>query len=91
MTKKKEEAKQEETTQAAGAECQAEAPAPKDEMKELNDKYLRVLAEYDNYRKRSQKERESLYGDAQAAAVAQLLPVLDNLYLASQQKCADEK
>lgn len=107
MTKKKEEAKQEETTQAAGAECQeengqqaaapegaecqAEAPAPKDEMKELNDKYLRVLAEYDNYRKRSQKERESLYGDAQAAAVAQLLPVLDNLYLASQQKCADEE
>ena len=105
MTKKKEEAKQEETTQAAGAECQeengqqaaapegaecqAEAPAPKDEMKELNDKYLRVLAEYDNFRKRSGKEREGVFSEAFSAAVALFLPVLDNLERAAQQACKD--
>ena len=39
-----------------------EAPVV-DEMAVLNDKYLRVCAEYDNFRRRSQKEREALYGD----------------------------
>ena len=48
------------------------------------DKYLRLAAEYDNFRKRSQKEREGIYGDAYADALSKLLPVLDNLERASQ-------
>ena len=44
-----------------------------------NDKYLRMIAEYDNYRKRSAKERESCYADAHADAVTAMLPILDNL------------
>lgn len=61
------------------------------QYQQLNDKYLRVLAEYDNYRKRSQKEREGIFGDAQAMTAGLLLPVLDNLDLALQQPCADEE
>lgn len=76
-------------------EAEAEAPQPKEDWKEqyqqLNDKYIRVLAEYDNYRKRSQKERDSVFSDAQAMTVEQLLPVLDNLDRALEQKCADEE
>lgn len=46
---------------------------------ELNEKYVRMLAEYDNFRKRSAKERESVYGDAYTDALTSILPVLDNL------------
>jgi len=44
-----------------------------------NDKYLRMIAEYDNFRKRSVKERELCYADAHADAVTAMLPILDNL------------
>ncbi len=46
---------------------------------ERDDKYLRVCAEYDNFRRRSAKEREGVYSDAYADAVNALLPVIDNL------------
>ena len=73
----------------------AERPDPLAESQaqyqQLNDKSLRTLAEYDNYRKRSQKEREGVFGDAQAMTAGLLLPVLDNLDLALQQPCADEE
>ncbi len=46
---------------------------------EGNDKYLRLLAEYDNFRRRSAKEREGVYSDAYSDAIGALLPVLDNL------------
>ena len=48
-------------------------------LKEADDKYLRILAEYDNFRKRTAKEKESIYSDAYADALTQLLPVIDNL------------
>ena len=54
-----------------------------DELDETKRKYLMMLAEYDNFRKRAQKERESAYGDAYADALAALLPVFDNLERAS--------
>ena len=44
-----------------------------------NDKYLRMIAEYDNYRKRSQKEKEHTYAEAYSDAIAAILPVIDNL------------
>ena len=46
---------------------------------ELSDKYLRTLAEYDNYRKRTIKEKESIYPEAKAVVVEKFLDVLDNL------------
>lgn len=45
----------------------------------MNDKYLRMIAEYDNFRKRSGKERETVYADAYGDALAAVLPVIDNL------------
>lgn len=48
-------------------------------MKECEDKYLRMMAEYDNFRKRSAKEKEGVYADAYADCIANLLPILDNL------------
>ncbi len=49
----------------------------------LNDKYLRLAAEYDNYRKRTVKEKESLYTEAICDAVKEILTVLDNIERAS--------
>jgi len=51
----------------------------KSELAALNDKYLRMIAEYDNFRKRSGKERETVYADAYGDALAAILPVIDNL------------
>ncbi len=51
----------------------------KGKLEEQNDKYLRIVAEYDNYRKRALKEKEGIYGDAYVDAVKELLPILDNL------------
>lgn len=47
------------------------------------DKYLRLAAEYDNYRRRSQKEKEGIYADAVADTVKEILPLLDNLQRAA--------
>ncbi len=56
----------------------------------LNDKYLRLAAEYDNYRRRSQKERDALYGEVKADTVQKFLPVYDNLERALKQGTEDE-
>ena len=50
---------------------------------ECEDKYLRMMAEYDNFRKRSAKEKEGVYADAYSDCIANLLPILDNLERAS--------
>ena len=54
------------------------------------DRYLRLAAEYDNYRKRSQKEREALFSDIKAETVIQILTIYDNLERALAQTCEDE-
>ena len=56
---------------------------------EDNDKYLRLAAEYDNFRRRSVKEREGIYSDAYAEAVKQLLPILDNFERAAAYSSGD--
>ena len=82
--------------EASGAEPE-ETAAPEDPeaklqeaIKEQEDKYLRLLAEYDNYRKRSQKEKENAWTTAKADAVKEFLPVFDNLERALKQETADE-
>ena len=76
--------------------------APKEEPKETelekaqkalakeHDQYLRLAAEYDNFRKRSRKEKEGLYVDIKAETVAKFLPVYDNLERALVNETADE-
>ncbi len=59
-------------------------------LAEAADKYLRLAAEYDNYRKRTAKEKEAAWGEAKAQTVAALLPVFDNLERAMKQETADE-
>ena len=58
------------------------------EVAEANDKYARLYAEYENYRKRTAKEREGIYTDAYADAVSEILPILDNFERALQFKDA---
>jgi len=64
--------------------------AANEKLKDLNDRYLRLLAEYDNFRKRSQKEREAAYTDTVCQVLADLLPVLDNLERAMEAPTQDE-
>ena len=51
---------------------------------DCNDKYLRMMAEYDNFRKRSAKEKEGIYADAFSDCIGNMLPILDNLERASK-------
>ena len=60
------------------------------ELAAERDKYLRLAAEYDNYRKRSVKEREMMFNDARADTITRLLPVYDNIERALRLECADE-
>lgn len=64
-------------------ECEKSLEAKSAECAELNDKYLRMMAEYDNFRKRSAKEKDGIYSDAYADALKSILPIVDNLEKAS--------
>ena len=69
------------------------AAAPEENYKEKyeheHDQYLRLAAEYDNFRKRSQKEKDMSYTNGKADTVAKLLPVYDNLERAMNQPTED--
>lgn len=56
------------------------------ELDAQKDQYLRLAAEYDNFRKRSQREREAAFNDSKAAVLTEILPVIDNFERASQNK-----
>ncbi|MDY3013684.1 MAG: nucleotide exchange factor GrpE [Evtepia sp.] len=84
----------EEAVTQESAEEQAPQPTEEETLKaalrEQEDKYLRLLAEYDNYRKRSQKEKENAWSSAKADTAKEFLPVYDNLERALKQETADE-
>ncbi len=97
---KEQEIPQEEVKEeAAGAVETAETPEPA-EKTETNpfeekynaehDSYLRLAADYDNFRKRTVKEKEQSYGNGKADAVEKMLPVYDNLERALNQPTEDE-
>ena len=103
MSKKK-QPEAAEAEQTAAAEQEAETAAennvseeaaaqPAEDWKakfdDLNDRFLRMAAEYDNFRKRSQREREQSYNDAVSHAVKALLPTYDNLERAIKAETAD--
>ena len=68
----------------------SELESLKDQVAGQEDKYLRLAAEYDNYRKRTPKEKESLWTDVKADTAGAFLPVYDNLERALKQDTADE-
>ncbi|MGM9613318.1 MAG: nucleotide exchange factor GrpE [Butyricicoccus sp.] len=92
-----EEVKQPETQAETAAEAETEAASEVSEamaalqakLDALNDQHLRMAAEYDNFRKRSQRERESAHAEAVAYAVKALLPTYDNLERALKAETTD--
>ena len=81
MAEEKKELDTEETAEEAVTEEEAvaeEKTVSASEYAELYDKYLRAIAEFDNYKKRTQKEKEEIYSIAKADVVMSLLPVIDN-------------
>ena len=82
--------KQEVSEETPAEEKKPEEKSVSEEMALLNDKYLRICAEYDNYRKRTQKEKDNLYGDIRANVITSFLPVYDNLVRALAAETADD-
>lgn len=83
--KKVEEKPVEETPEVSVPEINWE-----EKFNEEHDSYLRLAADYDNFRKRNAKEKETLYAAGKAEAVEKLLPVYDNLERALNQATNDE-
>ncbi len=69
----------------------ADLEAAQKELAEYKDKYLRLMAEYDNFRKRSVKEKADIYPEATAKAVEAFLPMADNFERALSTETTDEK
>ena len=61
------------------AELEGKLEAANAELAAEKDKYMRMIAEYDNYRRRTAKEKDGIYADAYADALKGILPILDNL------------
>ena len=74
----------------AEAALQAKLEASEKKNAELKDQLLRTAAEYDNYRKRSQREADQKFNDGVSHAVTQILGILDTLDMAANAACTDE-
>ena len=85
----KEKSKEEKKFKAECEKHQKELDKLHKELEEQKDKYLRMMAEYDNFRRRAAKERESVYSDAYCDALEAVLPVIDNLERAASYADAD--
>ena len=84
-----EEAATPQEPEAAQTEEVSELELLKRDYEKEHDAYLRLAADYDNFRKRSQKERDGLYTDAKAETIGKFLPVYDNLARALEQETSD--
>lgn len=83
-----EEIKEETVDTAEAEEVKEELTVEEKLTEELNaqkDKYMRLYAEYDNYRKRTQSEKTAIYADATAKAVEEILPMADSITMALSQ------
>ena len=92
-----EEAVTEETAETAEeaaaedvAEAMAEAPAEDPEEEAWSMKYVRLMADFQNYKKRTEKEKSDIYAYANEKLITELLTVLDNFERALAHECADE-
>ena len=77
--KKEEKNQNEEKKETAQKEEQTVVDPKQQELDELNDRYKRVLAEFENFKKRSGKERETLYNSILSDLIGGFLPIMDNL------------
>ncbi len=91
QNQKEENLTQNETQNVQNDSANAEMEALKADRDAINDKYLRMMAEYDNYRKRAVKDRENTYADAYSDVLKEILPIADNLERALAIETADEK
>lgn len=82
--KKPKKEKEDKKSKAELAALREELEKKEKELAEEKDKYLRLMAEYDNFRRRSQKEREGIYTDAVSDCLTEFLPLLDNLGRAAE-------
>ena len=87
--KEKKETPVEEMEVETAAEQAPEVDPWEEKYNAEHDQFLRLAAEFDNFRKRTIKEKEASYGNGRADAVAKLLPVYDNLERALNQETAD--
>ena len=83
------EKKKKESRKSAREKAEESLMQAQKELAEQKDAMLRLAAEYDNFRKRSQKEKDGIYTDAKADTTAKFLPVFDNLERALNQPCED--
>ena len=89
MKEEKEEVLEENVKAEAKEEKQKEM-VPKQDYDELDDRYKRILAEFENFKKRSGKEREGLYNSILGDIVEAILPIVDNLENAVKVKTEDQ-
>ena len=73
-----------------GQEAKMKDMVPKKDYEELDDRYKRILAEFENFKKRSGKEREGLYNSILSDVVEVMLPIVDNLENAVKVETSDE-
>ena len=85
-TKQEKNQNEKENTQAKN-----ELQQKQQELDDITDRYKRVLAEFENYKKRSQRERENLYNMVLSDVVEAILPILDNLENAVKVETKDEE
>lgn len=83
-------ADEEETEAVADGDENDQASKLEDALSEANDKYLRLFADYDNYRKRTSKEKTEIYQNASADCIEKLLPVIDSFERSLDSECTDE-
>jgi len=88
LTKKKAQEPVEETVEEIKEPTELEKKEA--ELAAEHDQYLRLAAEYDNFRKRSQREKDAIYSDAMSDTAKKFLPVYDNLLRALSNDTADE-
>ena len=86
-----EEAAPEAAPEAGTADAPDELARLREENKELEDRHLRLMAEFGNYKNRVAREKDNIYGDAVFNTLQKLLPVLDNLQRALESPCSDEE
>ena len=95
MSKKKEPVKKEIKDEEVKSEEVKEEKDEKEEAAkreaELNDKYMRLFAEFDNFKKRTQKEKTQIYTTAAAEVIEAVLPFIDNLKRATSVEVKDDE
>ncbi|MDE6539676.1 MAG: nucleotide exchange factor GrpE [Ruminococcus sp.] len=84
------ETSEEEEEVAEYNDTATEIASLEDALNEANNKYVRLFAEYDNYRKRTAKEKSETYSNASAKCIEDLLPVIDSFERSLEVECTDE-